>query len=159
MRTRGGNLCLMDKTWSDLPLCACSQTFCLKSALSAEVKNTLLSHFWLSVLFPWHHFESISNRINILCCWEDQATSQLGKALSTGICNKTFYQDGWGTLEPWVRKNCSNLHWEPDLTKCAMLGMEYTPLKEGRRWESWPSISHPQFISVCLTVLPSPANI
>ena len=126
---------------------------------SVELKNTLLSHFWLSVLFPWHHFESISNRIYILWCWEHQATSHLGKALSTGVCNKTFYQDGWVTLQPWVRRNCSNLHWEPDLRKCAMLGIEYTPLKEGRRWESWPSMSHPQFISICLTALPSPANI
>jgi hypothetical protein len=40
-----------------------------------------------------------------------------------------------------------------------MLGIKYTPLKKGRRWESWPSISYPQFISICLTALPSPANI
>jgi len=48
---------------------------------SAEVKNTLLSHFWSSVLFPWHHFESISNRIYILWCWEHPSHITPGKGI------------------------------------------------------------------------------
>ena len=31
-----------------------------------------------------------------------------------------------------------------DLLKCAVPGVEHTPLKEGRRWGSWPGASRPQ---------------
>ena len=43
-----------------------------------------------------------------------------------------------------------------DLLKCAVPGVEHTPLKEGRRWGSWPGASRPQPISSYLTVLPLP---
>lgn len=32
---------------------------------------------------------------------------------------------------------------ELDLLKCTVPGVEHTPLKEGRRWGSWPGASRP----------------
>ena len=45
---------------------------------------------------------------------------------------------------------------ELDLLKCTIPGVEHTPLKEGRRWGSWPGASRPQPISLYLTGLPPP---
>lgn len=45
---------------------------------------------------------------------------------------------------------------ELDLLKCTVPGVEHTPLKEGRRWGSWPGASRPPLVSSYLAVLRLP---
>ena len=100
-------------------------------------------------LSPW---------INLLCCWEHQAPSLLGIIswnLQWDISPRSE------TLHPWVKGNYSISSGIPlsccklDLLKHMVPEMEHTVLKEGRKWGSWSSISHPQSTSSCLRVLPT----
>ena len=73
---------------------------------------------------------------HVLCCWEHQAPSRLGKELSIGVCNETSHWDGWVTLHQWVKWNYSVSTgillscYKLDLLKCTISGTEHTPSRE-----------------------------
>lgn len=103
-------------------------------------------------------------RINMLCCWEHQVLSLLGKALSTGIYNGTSYQDGWLTFTPgWgettqfpLGSHCPTANWPCGNTLYLEWNMHH--LKKGEVVGRYLLYSSP-VIASCLTVLSPPANM
>ena len=72
----------------------------------------------------------------------------------TGM-SELLHTPRWGRTPQFpLGSHCPAASW----TYANILGMEHTPLKEGRNWGSWSGISCPQSIYSHLTVLPLPAN-
>lgn len=91
----------------------------------------------------------LSQWINVLCCWEHQTPSCLGKALSPGIY-KMSHWDGWATSFPWGMGNysvstrillsCCKLN----LLKCIIA--EYN-MHHGKRGKGWgPGLACPTLV-------------
>lgn len=156
MKSQGGNLHLRDKTRLDLPLSVLAQTFYLQAPFWG--KDTLLSHFWSSCSIPvtpfWEHFQQDQHTMMLGTrphhTWDRHHLLEFAIRHSTRkdefLCNPEWGGTAQITSESQTWGNVLCLEWNR------------------HHWERGeggsPGLAYPpQFISICLTVLPSPANI